>query len=473
MLKPLTFAWILFLSASLARSVWAAPCVPSGPGKSDYARCREEVEARRKSANELMREAEDMQPPERAPKQREAAEMLLDAWSDGFGAACRAGEAKRCEGSDEILFQAALAFRWSGDKRRAREVRAMLLDPKNGLADSRMGTRALYDEAVDAWLTLDFERAASGFETFAAKQPKDDSASDALENALVYRVALGDLDEAEKILDTLARSYGNKSFLALDFLTFGLADAFARNEDWSRVERFLAARERVFEKSRDELRLQVGALRGRALAKQGKTAPAEAAFKRVAGAPLERLRDQASGPGGDRSLGRALEAIGEAKLFFADQAAADYFKLTVKKGDKPSLEKKESALSRAEKAYLAVLQLTLAPPPRQTVVAGARVARMYGQLWAQTQIAFGDAMAEPYLARAKAANKTCVEYAARFQVVDPGAAACSAWLTRHYASEYHAVGELVPVLRPDSGERPPPPVLGEDGAPVVPITGDS
>lgn len=468
MQKPILFLGVLFLGVSSATSALAVPCVPSGAGAADYVRCREDVEARRKQADALLREARDMAPKEAAPKQREAAQMLLDAWSDGFAAACRAGERKWCEHSGELLFQAAHAFRSGGEKARARDVRGMLLDPKNGVADEPIAARALFDSGVDAWLQLDFENAAKAFEYFAARQPKDESAGDALENAFVYRVALGDLDKAEKALDTLSRAHAARALSSIEFLAFGLADAYGRAEDWPRVERFLAAREALFAKADDELRLRVDALKGRALSKQGKLALAEAAYKRVASFPIERLQQRAKNAiGGERALGRALEAIGEATLFRADTAGAEYLQLAVKRGDKASLKKKEEALARAEKAYLAVLQLEPVPPPRQTVAAGARVARLYGQLWAQVHTAFGDVVGEPYLARAKAAHKTCVDYAAKFQVADPGAANCSAWLTRHYPREYPAIAEIMPALRSNGVERPAPAVLDEDGVPVM------
>lgn len=145
----------------------AAPCIPSGTANADYLRCREDVAIRTKSAHDRLNEARSLPPKEAQAAHLEIGQALLDAWSDGFSAACKAGDKKWCDNSEEELYSAAFAFRLAGARDKAAAARAMLLDPQNGLNNTRMAALATYDAGNEALRLFEFETAASAFKAFA------------------------------------------------------------------------------------------------------------------------------------------------------------------------------------------------------------------------------------------------------------------------------------------------------------------
>jgi len=459
---------VVILLGSSAHSAMAAPCIPSGTANADYLRCREEVAIRTKNAHDRLREAQSLPPKEADAAHLEIGQALLDAWSDGFSAACKAGDKKWCDNSEEDLYSAALAFRLAGARDKAAAARAMLLDPQNGLSTTRMAALATYDAGKEALRFFEFETAASAFETFAKKLPKASEARDALDQAFVLRLALADRAAAEKILDTIERLGLESEKGRLSLFVFALADGLAGAEQWAEVEALLTKRGALVSKADEELRLQVNALRGRAFASQNKAREADAAYSQVAKYPIEKLVQKlADEPFAARAVGASLEAIGEAKIHQAGRLQAEFLKLSLKRGDKRSLSKKQESLDAAEKAYLAVLQLQPLPPPRATVAAAGKIARMHSQLWAQAHLALGSDAAEPFLARAKAAQLMCINLGAKYQVEDAGTIACAAWLARHYPKEHPAMVEPLPAFKANGVGLTPPAPLDENGAAVV------
>jgi hypothetical protein len=178
-------------------------------------------------------------------------------------------------------------------------------------------------------------------------------------------------------------------------------------------------------------------------------------------------------------LGRALSAVGEALFLAAEQkrAAADRIALPVYHGSGAREEvlafvnrkvgdwvrAKRPAIEEADKAYVKIVQLQPAPPPRWVVAAGARVGTMWasfteefrtgapmpkewkgdgpvpgasGLTYAELRTEYVAKLheaSEPQLAQARAAFGKCSEWARKFQIVDENGKACDAWLAAHPA----------------------------------------
>src|SRR5262249_15558161 len=120
--------------------------------------------------------------------------------------------------------------------------------------------------------------------------------------------------------------------------------------------------------------------------------------------------------------------------------------------------------------YRKVLDSQPSPPPRWIIASGARVGQMWGKFVAEFRAApiprewlqngpspYGDLTweeirgaywggiddaSEPYRKRAKGAYETCLSYSSRYQFFDDHSRASELWLSKNYATEYHAVDEL-------------------------------
>jgi hypothetical protein len=167
-----------------------------------------------------------------------------------------------------------------------------------------------------------------------------------------------------------------------------------------------------------------------------------------------------------RRLAKALVAVGEA--YFADAEAQRVEAERIAVGSprdaqafKVQVEKKRSALERAERAYVAVLEIKPVPPPTWTVTSAARVALMWSgfvdelrRAAPQMSHAALDEIVEPIKAqRAKPALRRCVTMATMYEEWSDDARACEAWLAKNYKAEYHLVDEAVPPLHARRGAR--------------------
>ena len=70
----------------------------------------------------------------------------------------------------------------------------------------------------------------------------------------------------------------------------------------------------------------------------------------------------------------------------------------------------------------------------------------YGDLtWDEIRAAYYEAIdkaSEPAKLRAKVAYEACLSYSSRYQYFDEHSRACELWLSKNYATEYHAIDEL-------------------------------
>lgn len=332
---------------------------------------------------------------------------------------------------------------------------ALAVAPRPAAADDPCpqvaGQKATLEQAEALRSMGEYACAADEYERFAQAPPRSDRATNALGGALDLRVGLGDSMSAKKDFDELMnRLHGEPDGSIVD-LVLDVARALSKDARWPEVERFLGVRRSVAAEGSSSQQVQFQQLMARSLAKQGKTASADAAYLRLTkvspssfrqlpsfnldddGRPLPRPHDPAYG------------AVAEAKLRFADRARDQALKLTIRKGDAASLRAKRAAVASVERAYSEVLHWS--SWPISAVAAAGSLARVRSQLWAQTYLAMdaNEAAAEEKLARK--ANQACVELSTEVRIADAGTRACVAWLDSHRFEPFPALRELAPAPR--------------------------
>jgi hypothetical protein len=210
-------------------------------------------------------------------------------------------------------------------------------------------------------------------------------------------------------------------------------------------------------------------------------------------------------------LGKALDAVGEAMFFAAEERKKQkvdslpfpVYKGSGKKDDvlkymntsvKPWVQKKQDAIEDVDKEYQKITELQPVPPPRWVIAAASRAGLMWGDFvddfrkapypkdwdkkgfvpgtgdtlsWAEVKANYLehlDESSEPIKRdKAKPALKRCLDDSVKYQYFDEFSRDCEKWLAKNYKTEYHVVDELrgAPTLS-NSGldDRPPPLILG-------------
>jgi hypothetical protein len=178
----------------------------------------------------------------------------------------------------------------------------------------------------------------------------------------------------------------------------------------------------------------------------------------------------------NRRLGRALEAVGEALFYFAEEkkARVDKVAFPAYKGVgskeavlkhiqvkvKDWIGKKKPLIDEATAEYKKIVDLVPVPPPRWVIAAGSRVGEMWGTFVKEFRAApipdsirkdyelrtayYGalDDASEPQKQIAKGAYETCLGYSVKYQYFDGYSRSCEEWLAENYKAEYHLVDEF-------------------------------
>jgi len=177
-----------------------------------------------------------------------------------------------------------------------------------------------------------------------------------------------------------------------------------------------------------------------------------------------------------RKLGRALEAVGEAIFFFAEQKKAKVDKVPFPEYKGPGtkeavlkhinekvkgwIAKKRPLIDDASTEYKKIVDLQPVPPPRWVIAAGARVGEMWGTFVKEFRAApipdfikkdyelrtsyYGalDDASEPQKKQAKSAFEVCLGYSVKYQYFDQFSRSCEEWLASNYKNEYHLIDEF-------------------------------
>lgn len=327
----------------------------------------------------------------------------------------------------------------------------------------------------------EFALAADALERFALLTPTASEAPQALADAIVFRIGLGDETHVADDVARFRRAYAATQPLLTAKVDFAIAAHAADRGDLAAAERELGATMTAIDSGPTYLRMQAHALLGRALAAHADgRAAAQYALVRELGVTL---KPAAQDPVELRLYAKGLMALGDAVMFEADAkrtatawphlakfaGAASTLDAWIASTVVPWVTARTNAIAAIEPEYRKVLEIGIMPPPNAVVDAASRVALMWADAVdevakvaaALPQKAQRDkvtAAGAPLGAKAKPAAIACVAYSVKFQYTDAASTACSAWLSKNYRSEFPPVDELLlpHVYRSSSGVSVPP-----------------
>jgi tetratricopeptide (TPR) repeat protein len=445
----------------------------------------------RLDAEKHVKEA-DRAGPDAAAAYEAGAVIYLQIWDRYGKAACEAKSAG-CERMEEVLYNAARAYQGARRMDKSIVARQILIDPRYHLEHTDLAEKSVHEIGGIFHATAHYDEAATWYERYARESPAAEKSPEALLDSTVLRLGLGQVAQAQADADLYNKNYGSKRPGDSARVAFAMAMHRLEQADLPAAKRaFEGAMGQIDRNATIDVQIQAHAALGRTLAQLGKLPQAAAEYEKVRAsfrdpaAVVQAIQRTFEGSLGDRALGKVLTAVGEAIYFFAEEKrrAAESIALppftgTGQRDDllayangpmKTWLVARRAAISEAEKGYAAVLALQPMPPPRWVVPSAARVAGMHARLaaqirampfpkawkkagpspwgatWDEIRTTYRTALIEasdPMLARAKAANRSCVDYAARYQWFDESARGCAEWLTRHFPAEYPRIDEIV------------------------------
>jgi tetratricopeptide (TPR) repeat protein len=339
----------------------------------------------------------------------------------------------------------------------------------------------------------DYDEAARDYEAFARRNPKHAEAPQALEDAIVLRLALGQLDVAGRDADLYVKTYGATRPARSAMVLLAIADTLVHRDDPAGAKKHLDRWLPTVDKQGSiDARILAHTLLARTSARlfEKKRAEAEYAVVRDLWKNPESVVRALDGDGSDqRRLARALTSLGEAQFFFAEQKRGEADAITMPvyrgRGEKEEvlrfvktkvvdwIKQKRPAIEAAEKEYAKVLEIQPAPPPEWVVASGAQVGQLWGKFVAEFRttpipgewkrhglvpgttdltydeirsIYYGalDEAAEPQKQVAKAAFKKCLDFSVKFQFRSAYTETCEKWLSRNYRHEFHFTDEFHP-----------------------------
>jgi len=397
------------------------------------------------------------------------------------------------------------------------------VDPDNKLHETEPARKAVYQIGANYQAIADYELAATWFERFARDNPKMDNAADALSDAVVLQLGLGQPKTALANAQRFTRQYGKRKPQQASQIAFAIgAHHVARGNARQAARALKGALDQIETHATPDVRLQTYALLGRVSVEIEKRRDADKFYgmARAARAKLEKINSaiealDAPASAKQRRRGKALTAIGEALYYFAEKERAKADALVfptyagpgtskdvdrfVKKQVMGWLAKKKPAIEHATAAYLQIVELNDPnPPPKWAIAAGAAVGDMWGglvgdfieapypkswdqegeipgvsppTLWHELRATYKWKLAkavEPSKKVARIAYTECLEYGIIYQHFDDQLRSCEQWLSSNYPREYHLIDEYRGApARTNSGldERPQP--LGMSGAPAT------
>lgn len=453
-----------------------------------------------------------------------AAKLYYKVWQKYGEKPCAAygsGEKEQkanCVGKNEkILYNAARAFQAARLIAKAIQVRRILISDKYGLKNTEPAKRAVYEIGGNYQAIAVYDKAASWYEKFANENPKMKEAPDALSDAVVLRLGLGQHEKAIQGAATFNLKYGRKSPIKAARIAFAIGSYYAEKQEWKKAERALSRNLRSIDaKATVDVKIQAHALAGRIAAALNKVAQADREYNKVRASikTFGKVRaDLAKEAGGARRYGKVLTAAGEALFYFAEKTRkkADKFAFPKFKGKREKKEinefvkekvkkwyqEKKKAIAAAEADYLKVLKLQ-PPPPRWVIASGAAVGNMWGRFvaefltapypkqwddpgvvpgtepplyWQELRASYQAGLAgaaAPFKTRARGAYQKCLAYSVTYQYFDKDSRSCEEWLSKNFPAEFHLIDEFRgSANRINSGLDERPQVLQSDGTPVL------
>ena len=445
---------------------------------------------------------------------KEGGDRYLDIWRKYCeGPMGNGDKPAQCETADEIVYNMAKAYQAGRLLAKSIQARLILLNPKYGMTNSKWAQLATYEIGGNYQAIAVYDKASEFFEKYAADTKfKGEFADQALSDAVVLRLGLGMEDEAIQDAGNFNRYFGAKKKEQAAQIAFAVAAHYAEKKDWKNAEKRLAGGMGLIDRQATlDVQVLAHALLGYVYAEQKKDGPAKREYGKVIGLwkdPKKAAADISGIKGEDegakmRRLGRALEGVGEALFFFAEeqrQKKVDKLVFPAYKGKKDKeginkhistkvkewYEKKAKAIKEVAEDYKRIVDLQPTPPPRWVIASGARVGQMWGTFvkdfrsapipkeWAkdyEIRTAYYGALddaSEPYKKGARGAYEICLGYSVKYQYFDEFSRSCEEWLAETYKSEYHLIDEFRGApSRVNSALREQPQPLRIGGEPYV------
>ncbi len=450
-------------------------------------------------------------------KYREGGEAYLELWRTYGEGPLSKGEKSQCGKMDEIVYNMARAFQAGRLLAKSIQARMILLDSRYGLHKSDLAMKATYEIGGNYQAIAVYDKAADFFERYAdATKFKGEFADQALSDAVTLRLGLGQEDKAIQDANNFNKYFGGKKPTQAAQIAFGVAAHYAEKREWDDArKRLQGAMSLIDSKATLDVRVQAHALMGRIYVELKRAQNANAEYDTVrklwadpakATAEIDKLQEDDAAK--QRRLGRALEGVGEALFYFAEQkrAKVDAVRFPEYKGTGTKeevlkhiqtkvaewIKKKRPLIEEATAEYTKIVNLQPVPPPRWVIAAGSRVGLMWGTFVKEFRAApipdgikrdyelrtayYGalDDASEPQKLTAKSAYKTCLDYSVKFQYFDEYSRACEAWLAENYKSEYHLIDEFSGApTRVNSALREQPYPVKIGGDPLVTAPSDT
>jgi hypothetical protein len=388
---------------------------------------------------------------------------------------------------DALVLKAAQANRSGGSPvRSVGFIRKTLGDAGGGTTPSSID---LIRELAFGYMGIaEWARAADAFEAHARKIAVPADAAQSWKDALLLRLALREDASARAILGILDRSFPGAPSMHVADAALAVAASFAEREEWLPAELAWGVGARHFEASSLDIRVSALALEGKLkLARvPADRAAAETAYRKIEtliGDPskleeaIKKLRSDEGESATMRRLGKALVALGQARLFFADAfarsrafaplgrsaPATEAELLRFRTSLDGELQRRTNVLREVEGEYLKVTQIAPVPPPDSVVRAGGRVAALWisvaeelfalanqwkasrNPLLQQAQEGLRD---RAVVHQAKAAALSCVALSTKLTYRSPEVDHCEAWLVKRFPDSFHARPDVtLPLLQ--------------------------
>jgi hypothetical protein len=414
-------------------------------------------------------------------------------------------QAEKC---DEIAYNAARSFQAARLVAKAITVRrALLAFDEKTKGNSPLAKKATYEIGGNYQAIAVYDLAAEWYEKYAKNDPNAPDADKALADAVILRLGLGQEEQAIADAQAFTRNYGGKKPAQTAQIAFAVGAHYADQEQWDKAQKALSGSMGTIDKAAPDVQVQAHATLARAHSKlRGQDAQAKTEYAKVRGLWSDPGKAEAAIKGAyptedeaqkDRRLAKALNAVGEAFFFAAEErrkAEVDPVKFPAYSGpgDKASVlkhiqskvkdwyTKKRDAIAKVEPEYVKILELKPIPPPKWVIAAGSRAGLMWGdfvddfrrapipEAWKKDAEIRGtyydalDAASEPFkVQHAKPALKKCLDLSVKYQYFDEFSRNCEVWLAKNYKAEYHVVDELrgAPTLSNSGLDEKAPPVL--------------
>jgi tetratricopeptide (TPR) repeat protein len=444
----------------------------------------------------------------------------FDLWEKYGATPLRNNQPPQCEKLDEIVENAARAFQAGHLVASAIRARMVLLNPQMRMDKTELAKDAMYKIGGNYQAIAVYDNAADWYERYAKENPHRKSADKALSDAIVLRLGLGEEDLAVADVKEYQSDYGNSNPTEAAQIAFAIGAHYADKEDWESTRRALSGAMHQLDKAPPDIQVQAHATYARALMHL-KSAQSKGEYARVraiwgdGSAAQAKIAEAYKADSEDQrahKLGKALDAVGEAMFYAAEERKSekvDSLPFPVYKGtgtkddikkfmDKslgPWVQKKREAIDAVDKEYQKVTELQPVPPPRWVIAAASRAGLMWGNFvdefrkaptpkewdkhpnalvpgtvdltWGEikrTYLQHLDEASEPIKKeRAKPALKRCLDDSVKYQYFDEFSRDCEKWLAKNYKTEYHVVDELRGAPTLSNGgldDRPPPLIVG-------------